>query len=181
MLRGVGIGAGDKHPPARDVCDRRPHLLPVEHPFVTVADRPGRQTGDVASRPRLGEQLAPHLFTREEGPEETFFLRLGAVGVDHRCPHAVTDDVEERGSMLGHGVEPFVDDRLEARREPQPAVALGEVHPGESEVELCAHERVPVAGRVVLAEQLLEPFLDERQIVVSRLGHRVIPVSAQTR
>ena len=53
VLRHVGVRAREQHPPARQVCERRPHLLAVDHPLVAVAHRARRQPGDVGSRARL--------------------------------------------------------------------------------------------------------------------------------
>ena len=54
---------------ARDVRERRPHLLAVEHPLVAVAHRPRREAADVGARARLAEHLAPDLLAREERAE----------------------------------------------------------------------------------------------------------------
>ena len=75
-------------------------------------------------------------------------------------------------AVIGGGqtglAQAHLDVALELGRRVEPAVALGEVHPGEAEVVLAAaHEgRVVVAG-IHLGEELVEAFGDER----CRFGH----------
>ena len=168
MLRRVGIGARDEHAEARDVRERRPHLLTVDHPLVTVAIGPGRKTRDVAARTGFAEELAPDLFAGEERTQVPLLLHVAAVGDDGRRTHAVADGVapiRTRRIRLG---EPRVHDVHQPGREAEASVALREVHPREPEVELRTEE---LDGRslrgIVLGEQLLAEI--ENQLVVSCL------------
>ena len=48
----VAVGAGEHEAPLRPVRERRPHLLPVDHPLVAVALGTRREVGEVRSRVR---------------------------------------------------------------------------------------------------------------------------------
>ena len=84
------------------------------------------------------------------------FLFFGAVGHHDRRAHAMADDVEERRPVWCHLVESVVDSLLEMAGHPEPALAFGEVHPGQAEIELGAHELITIPMRVVFLEQLVE-------------------------
>ena len=60
-----GSVRGDEHAAVGEVRERVPHLLAVDDPLVAVAHRAGREAGEVGTRARLGEQLAPDLFAGE--------------------------------------------------------------------------------------------------------------------
>ena len=79
-LRHVGIGAGEEHRVARKVRPGGPDLLPGDHPLVTVALGSRGQRGQVRSRARLAEELAPHLLVAHDGGQEPQPLLLTAVG-----------------------------------------------------------------------------------------------------
>src|SRR5690606_37265070 len=71
-------------------------------------------------------------------------------------PHAVADDVSDGGDRGTGPVEALVDRLLQPGRRSESAVALGEVHPGEAEVELADEELDGIGGGgVELAEQLV--------------------------
>ena len=97
VLRRIGVGAGDQHPPSGEVRQGGPHLLTVDDPLVAVEHGPGRQPGDVGARTRLGEELAPDLLAREERAEVALLLGLAAVRDDGGRTHAVADDVAHGG------------------------------------------------------------------------------------
>ena len=83
-----------------DVSVRVPHLLAVDDPFVAVALGARRQAGEVRSRARLREQLAPHLVTAEHRADEALLLPFGAVGEDRGEHHAVTDREQPRVDVV---------------------------------------------------------------------------------
>ena len=62
--------------------------------------------------------------------------------------------------MQGDGVEPSVDQRLGVGCESETSVALREVDPRETHVELSAHELEPVTCRIVFADELIDEFAD---------------------
>ena len=99
VLGEIGIAAGDEHPPTREVGHGRPHLLPVDDPFLTVSDGSSSQTGDVRAGPRLAEELAPYLRTREHRSQPPHLLGLGSVRDDHRSAHAMAQNVHWPRSM----------------------------------------------------------------------------------
>ena len=140
MLRDVGIGAHEQQSPARDVRHARPDLLPVHDPLVAVAHRRRRERRDVGTGAGLAEHLAPDLFARERRPQEPALLLLGAErdqrGTGHADAHHVAQQVLRR---VGRD-ESLVDEVLEAGVEPEAALALGEVDPGQTEIELGAPE-----------------------------------------
>ena len=93
VLRLLGVGAHDDDAEARDVRERRPHLLAVDDPLVTVAHRARREARDVGARARLAEHLAPDLFAREQRAQVAALLLVAAVRDDRRRAHAVADRV----------------------------------------------------------------------------------------
>ena len=64
VLGRVAVGAGQQEAPVAPVRQRRPHLLPVDHPLVAVEDGPGRDVGQVRPGVGLGVALAPQLLAR---------------------------------------------------------------------------------------------------------------------
>ena len=66
VLRHVGVGASDQHPPAREVRDGGPHLLTVQDPVVAIPDGARCQTRHVRARTGLAEELAPDVLARED-------------------------------------------------------------------------------------------------------------------
>ena len=57
MLGHVGVGAREEHAVAAHVRERRPHLLPGDHPLVTVALRARGEPRHVGAGARLAEEL----------------------------------------------------------------------------------------------------------------------------
>ena len=126
MLGRVGIRAREQHAPAREVRDRRPHLLAVHDPVVAVAHRARRETGHVGAGARLAEHLAPDLLAREDLRQQALLLLLAGVGEHHGRAHADADDA--RGRIAVHDLrvarDLVVHDQVHLRRQPEPAVAL---------------------------------------------------------
>ena len=144
-LGDVGIRPGHDEPERRDVGQRGPDLLPVEHPLLAVALGPGRQPGDVGPGAGLAEELAPDLLVGEEGPEVALLLLGRPVGGDGRGAHAVADGVAHAGHRSAAGVEPRLRPLLVPRREAEPAAAGREVQPGQAAVELLPEELLRAA------------------------------------
>ena len=140
MLRYGWVRAGDEEPPSGQVSEGRPDLLAVDDSLVTVADGRGGQTGLVGARAGLAEELAPDLLGGEERPEVAGLLARAGVGSKGRRSHAVTDQVERRARRCAGVAQPRVDDRLERAVQPEAAVPLREVDPGEVGIELGAQE-----------------------------------------
>ena len=139
----VGVGAGDEHPPLGEVGEGGPHLLAVDDPLVAVAHGPGGEAGDVGAGARLAEELAPDLLAGEERAEVALLLLVGAVGDDGRRAHAVADRgcrVRRRSARRRRCSVSLIE-LLQPGRQAEAAVALGEVHPRQAEVELAAEER----------------------------------------
>ena len=115
----------------------RPHLLPVEHPLVAVAHRPGRRQ-PARSDPgrRLAEQLAAELVHAHQRPHEA----LGLLGRAARGDGGRDQAHRRRRQLAGQGdgeapllavVGPQV-----ARRQPPTAERLRPVDHGVARVEL---------------------------------------------
>jgi hypothetical protein len=173
VLRLLGIGAHDERAEPADVRQRRPDLLAVDDPLVAVPDRARRQAGDVGAGARLREQLAPDLLAGEQRAEVALLLLLAAVRDDRRRRHPVTDRVAVVRDRRTGGGEPLVDRLLQLRGLAETAVALGEVDPRETLVELRAQEGRGVGGlRIEVGEELLDLLDDELLVGVGR-GVRV--------
>src|SRR5207247_5639959 len=81
---------------------RGPHLLAVHDPLIAVAHPAGAEAGEIGTRARLREQLAPHVLALQHRSEKTLLLLLGAPRDDRRARHRDADreharrDVEAR-------------------------------------------------------------------------------------
>ena len=95
----VPVGASQEHPEVGVVGAGVPHLLAVDHPLVAVERRGGGQPGEVRSRRRLAEQLAPHLLAGEQRAEEPIAREVGALLQDRRAGEA--------GGHGRHGAAPL--------------------------------------------------------------------------
>src|SRR5437868_2339221 len=93
MLDRFCIRANDQQTEPRKMGQRRPHLLAVDDPFVTIANALRCQTGEVGPGAGFAEQLAPDLLAREQRPEIALLLRLAPPRDDSRPAHAVTDRI----------------------------------------------------------------------------------------
>ena len=123
VLGHVGVGARHDEPERRDVRQRRPHLLPVEHPLVAVTLGPGRQPGHVRAGARLAEQLAPDLLAREEGAQVALLLLGRPVGDDGGGAHAVADRVPHSGHRGAARMEARLGPLMVPRGQAEPAAA----------------------------------------------------------
>ena len=144
------------------VGQRRPHLLAVDDPLVTVAHRPGGEAGHVRSGAGLAEELAPDLLAREERAEVARPLLVGPVGEDRGRRHAVADDVAV--GLVGRvdGAQLALDQALEIGAHPEAPQPDRERHPGEAGVETGTQElHRRRGGRVVVGQQVPEPGADE--------------------
>src|SRR5690606_5604355 len=152
------VGARQQDRPPRLMCQRGPHLLPVDHPGVAVAHGSGGETGEVRASAWLAEELAPHLLTGPEWTEVAAPLLVGAVGQDGRRRHAETDADPARivvwRTRLG---ELGVDRGLQRPRQAEPAKPDRIVDPRQARVEAGPQELQPVHGDVVLGEELRHP------------------------
>ena len=143
----VRVGTCRQQPVVRHMAERGPHLLTVDDPLVTVAHCPGRERRDIGARTGLAEHLAPDVLDGEDAPEVGVDHRFRAIGHQQWGSHADADRVEDDVvvdplgtlKLLGH-------DRLHPRGQPKPTAPLGEVHPRETAIELCAAERHAVGG-----------------------------------
>jgi hypothetical protein len=160
VLGHVGIGAGHQDGEPGEVGAGRPHLLAVDHPLVAVTLGAGAERGEVGAGPRLAEQLAPDLLTGPQRLQEPPLLLLGAERQDGRGRHAQADDVGVRVVVgCARRREQLVHLGLPRLRQAEPAVALGEVHPGQPGVVAGAEELEPLGGGgVVGGEELLHPL-----------------------
>ncbi len=114
VLGHVGIGAHEQHPTLRVVRARRPDLLAVHDPVVTIAERRRTKRCEVRPGARFAEQLAPDLLAAEERPQPSCFLLVRSVrdqgGSRQHDPDAelVVGNVEARALLV-------VDDLLDER------------------------------------------------------------------
>ncbi len=84
MLRHVGVGAGDQDAVASPVCARGPHLLPVDDPVITVADRLRAQRRQIGTSAGLAEQLTPDVLPAQDARQVPVDLIVGAMGEQRR-------------------------------------------------------------------------------------------------
>ena len=59
VFRHIPIGPGHQHAVVGGFGERRPHLLPVDHPLVTVALGPSAQAGQIRPRAGFAVEQAP--------------------------------------------------------------------------------------------------------------------------
>ncbi len=163
VLRDIGIRPGHQKTEGRDMGEGGPYLLPVEHPFVAVALCPGGEPGHIRSGARLAEQLAPDLLVGEQRPEVAFLLLRRPVRGDGGGAHAVADRVAHPGRRSAARVEPCLCPMLVPRRQAETAVAHGEVHPGQSSIELLAEELLRRSTpRRKVSQQAVNQLVDVR-------------------
>ena len=82
MLGHLGVRAGQEHAEVGVLAAGGPHLLAVDDPLVAVLDGPGLEAGQVRTRLRLAEELAPGLLAGDDVAHVEVDLLLGAVGGD---------------------------------------------------------------------------------------------------
>ena len=142
VSRYVRIGAREHAAPARELAPRDPGLLAVEDPAVIRLDGARAQRGEIGSRLRLGEALAPDLVGREDGRDVASLLLVGAEGEQRRAEHVQADDRDEL--RRSGGGELLVDDDLLGGG-PSAAAVLG--RPGAPDVARLVEPALPVAQR----------------------------------
>ena len=141
VLGDIGVGARHDEAEGRDVRQRRPDLLPVEHPLLTVTLGPGREPGHVGPGPGLAEELAPDLLAGEEGAQVALLLLGRPVGGDGR---ARTCRSRSGCARPPPARRPASQARLRPLlvpgRQTEAAGAGREVQPGQAAVELLPEE-----------------------------------------
>ena len=85
VLGNVPVGAGHEDAHVCVVGAGVPHLLPIDDPLVAVTYRCGGGTGEVRSRSRFAEQLAPGDLTTDGGEQVAPAQVVRAVLEDRRC------------------------------------------------------------------------------------------------
>ena len=91
VLGSIEIGPGEQHAVVRLERLAAPHLLAVDDPSITVADRTGGEPGEIRARSRLAEELAPGDTTVEDRGDQSFDLFRGPVGQDRGRGHQETE------------------------------------------------------------------------------------------
>ena len=102
----VRIGAGEQEAVVGVMALRGPHLLAVDDPLVAVEHRGGLQAGEVGTRVRLGEPLAPARRAAEDARQELLLLLLAAPLQQRRTDERVAEEVAAHrrlgvGELLG--------------------------------------------------------------------------------
>src|ERR1700689_1608129 len=82
VFREAGIGASDQLTPVADPAVAGPDFLAVDDVVIAVKPRFHLQTGEVGTRVRLGEALAPDFFCAQNFWNVAFFLRFCSIGDD---------------------------------------------------------------------------------------------------
>ena len=170
VLDGIRIGPDHEQPPLGQVRERRPHLLAVDDPLVTVLHTGRRQAGEIGSRAGLGEQLTPDLLAGEQRPEVALLLGIAPPRHHGRAAHAVTDRVAVHRVRRARRVHLLVDQLLQLRVEAEATEPLGEVHPGEAPVVLLAEEHLRVGRRRRERRQQLVDELGDALLVRGQVG-----------
>src|SRR5436309_11968998 len=123
MLLRLRISAYDEDAPVGDVRPRRPDLLPVDHPLVTVEHRASPRARKVGPGARLGEPLTPDLVPGQDVREVALLLLVTAPHRDRRSGHAEPDHADVAGRLGPRCL--FEVDALEGVRRALPAELLG--------------------------------------------------------
>ena len=141
-LAPIRICSGEEHPEVGSVGPRRPDLLPGDDPLVAVALGPRGQRRQVRTRPRLTEQLTPHLLVAHDRREVAESLVLGSV--PEQC---------RGGQVQPEGVEPAEIEwsqqllrRSELSRGQVEAPVVARPH-GDDETRLAEHRVPPLVIR----------------------------------
>ncbi len=123
VLGHVRVGAGQEEDVVGVLRLGRPHLLPVDHPFVTVELGPCLEAGQVRAGVGLAEALAPRDLPFEDARDELLLLLLGAPLQDGRADQRVAEEVgAQRGARPG---ELLVEHHLLQQAQPLSAVLGG--------------------------------------------------------
>ena len=127
-------------PQARALGVARPHLLPVDHPAVAVALGTRAHRGEIASRVRLAEELAPDLVAGEDRGEQAALQLVAAVGDERRAGVVDADTIQQLRRPRAR--ELLVRDRLLTRRRVAAAVLA---RPEQSDVARVVEPPLPRA------------------------------------
>lgn len=102
---GALLGAGHHEAPLRQVRERRPHLLAIDVPLLTLAVELGGSghVGQVAAGAGLRISLAPQLGDVEDARQEALLL-LGCSERDQRRPEQFLAEVVDLVRRVGAGV-----------------------------------------------------------------------------
>ena len=158
VLGHIGIGPGQQEPEPGQVGQRRPDLLPVEDPLITVGNGPGREARHIGPRAGLAEQLAPDLLRREQRAQVALLLLVRAVGDDRRRTHAVADRILDPAVRGAGRRQPGLRLLVILERQPEAAVPHRIVQPGQPPVELRPQELLGRCGR---RWQVGQEFIDK--------------------
>src|SRR6058998_2863948 len=142
--RRVGIGPRQQHHAIGDVGQRRPHLLPVDHPVLAVFHGTSLERREIGPGVRLRIPLAPDLFAGEDLGRIPLLLLLGPVGDDRRPGHADAEDVQDLRRLGQRHL--LVEDQLLHEGEATPAVLLG---PRQSDEPRVVERALPVAKKLI--------------------------------
>src|SRR6266540_1769838 len=155
----LGIGAHDCEAPVGPVGERRPDLLPVDHPLVTVEHGAGLDVREVGTGVRLRVALAPQLLGGLDLGQEALLLLIGPVRDQRRREQPLTEEADA-GRRVRLGVLLVEDDLLgEARGTPAVLLRPPETDPAvaaEHALPLDAHVPVALVGRSAAAPDLRE-------------------------
>ncbi len=150
VLGHVRVGPGHQDRPGRLVGQRGPHLLAVDDPGVTVADRTGAHVGEVGSRAGFGEELAPDLLASPQWTKETPLLLVGTVPQDGRCGHTQPDADQAWVVVRRTGRhERLVDAGLQRprpARPPRPTGKWTQARPASNRARRNSSRSVPAGG-----------------------------------
>ena len=86
-----GVGPGNDDAAVGDMGQRGPDLLSVDDPLIAITNGSHLQAGDIGPGARFGEHLAPDLVRRNEIALIRSSLFIGAIFMEHRQAHALTD------------------------------------------------------------------------------------------
>ncbi len=84
MLRDVDVGACDQHAHVSCLTEGGPDLLTVDDPLIAITFGSRAQSGEVGTRARFAEQLAPGLLAGDDVANIEVDLLLGSVRRDCR-------------------------------------------------------------------------------------------------
>src|SRR5262249_42927307 len=115
VLRRLRLGATEQEAPVGDVGVAGPDLLPVDDQRVALALRARAERSQIGACPRLGESLAPELFTRQKRANEG--AALGVAAVTEKRGADQIDIGGGRRARRAHLVERLVEEpALDGRR-----------------------------------------------------------------
>jgi len=134
--RGCGIAPREEDAEAREVRERRPHLLPVHDEVAVLLARARANSGEIGASFRLRETLAPDLLRGQDRGEVARLLLLGAMRHDRRPGHAEADHTDVWRCLCPRHL--FEEDRLVRIGSAAAAVLLRPGETGVASVVECA-------------------------------------------